>query len=266
MPVGFGFGFSLVHNQYKMIRVYSQEKKSVAEINTLGSNSWRNVDAGVIGDGCLRYPVYLDGDLHWLRFNYTYNSNEYIYDRMISFDLNEERFQIHSVPSQAYRGSTLITLEGRLYIFSVSTRLHIWVMNDDGKLKGWSKLFSIDYSLLQPLKGGWGYQHEDIQLVRCINNEEAVVMLLRSFCKFVYYDELEGMRFKELKFRGIRSKFEVVAYSPNFSTLKDIVGPDNLEVHSINSGYTFFPFLLDAIIFSVLCKCDKRIFYNRGSG
>lgn len=111
-------------------------------------------------------------------------------------------------------------------------------MDENGNPDYWTKLFSIIYFEQLLFDRGFPYDLESIQLLCCINNK-AVVMLHGRHGEFKQYALEQGTRFKQLKFRGHKSVFEAITYTPSLISLKEIMRTGSFEVLNINSRYAF---------------------------
>ncbi|KAF7831451.1 F-box protein interaction domain protein [Senna tora] len=94
-----GFGYHEKTREYKVIRVFDSYARDpenaknwlyngrVAEMHTLGTGSWKNVDIGIVPYR-LQFPTSLNGALHWLSpINYGYE------ELVVRFNFELERFE-----------------------------------------------------------------------------------------------------------------------------------------------------------------------------
>ncbi|KAF7831418.1 F-box protein interaction domain protein [Senna tora] len=94
-----GFGYHEKTREFKVIRVFNSFARDpenaknwlyngrVAEMHTLGTGSWKNVDIGTVPYR-LEFPTSLNGALHWLPpFNYGYE------ELVVRFNFELERFE-----------------------------------------------------------------------------------------------------------------------------------------------------------------------------
>lgn len=239
-----GLGFSPKNNQYKVIRMFNRlikdrmtgsfdwSKFEMVEIHTLGTDSWRSLDISELKIDLLKSITYLNGAMHWL-----YSERNGVKDsrRIVSFDLDKEQFDFHDVasPACAHRKSCYwdMTVVGRYLCLCTIASDHCctWVMKDYGVWESWTKLFDIDIAIDQ-LGRHFSLYRPLIQL-----NNGALLIFGDFYSKLIYFDQLGGLRFKRLKFRGIASRFEAIAHIPSFISLKDIVKRGNVEVLNVNS-------------------------------
>ncbi|KAH7862439.1 hypothetical protein Vadar_004787 [Vaccinium darrowii] len=249
-----GLGFSPKTNQYKVIRMFNQQEdvyervrdpitgrenysRRVAEIHTLGTESWTRI-------GCapsssygykLEFPSYLNGTLHWLLMDY--NISEYI----ASFNFDKEIFQ--PVPPPPLRrgmislgtmkNMSLGVLRNRLCICHydfADFQIKIWVMKKYGVKESWTKVFRIDTTTEE---GRWPHGvYEPISYLR-----SGCILFFHRLASAVVYYQAKG-RFSSLKFlkvRGVKCKYEAIAYTPSFISLNDAVMGDNLAMLNIKS-------------------------------
>ncbi|PON33899.1 F-box associated domain, type [Trema orientale] len=109
-----------------------------AEIHTLGTGTWKSVGSAPFSAFALEFPTYLNGVLHWLFV--VKDSRSWI----ISFDLDNEQFDYHSVPTPSQ--FTIGVLGGSLYVCGPDRYngfIDIWVLRKNGDWNYWTKLFSI---------------------------------------------------------------------------------------------------------------------------
>ncbi|XP_059650501.1 F-box protein At3g07870-like [Cornus florida] len=248
-----GFGFSPRTNQYKVRRMFDQWTRDHrfanregyygrgAEIHTLGTESWRSIDNTPQSRYKLAFPTYLDGGLHWLCLDKgccLYSSGSEV---IVTFDLDSERFQsvlqlpheYHSEGSsdKGTRKVSMGVLGGCLCICDASgySPIDIWVMKKYGVQESWTNLFSIDticderwpYGLYQP--------------INFIKN--GTVLIFHYFkSALIHYDD-RRLRFRYLKVRGAKSRFEAIAHIPSFLSLKDAVVGDKAVVMNVNTRY-----------------------------
>ncbi|XP_058225945.1 F-box/kelch-repeat protein At3g06240-like isoform X2 [Rhododendron vialii] len=251
-----GLGFSPKTNQYKVIRMFDQQEQvnerirdpitgresfspRVAEIHTLGTESWKRI-------GCapsstygykLEFPSYLNGALHWLVMDY--NSSEYI----TSFNFDKEIFQPIPPPPlergmigwewETMKDIALGALKDRLCICHhdyVSFEIEVWVMKKYGVRKSWKNVFRIDTTTKE---SRWLHGvYEPISYLR-----NGSILFFHRFANAVVYYNAKG-RFSSLKFlkiRGVKSKYEAIAYTPSFISLNNAVIGDNLATLNVAS-------------------------------
>ncbi|KAI8545929.1 hypothetical protein RHMOL_Rhmol07G0075600 [Rhododendron molle] len=242
-----GLGFSLKANKFKVIRIFNLTKsemlrrpiignhgvygRRVAEIHTLGTGSWKRIGIAPCAPSVsnLGFPTYLNGAIHWL-------CSDLNSDYIISFNFDNEKFQSFPPPPpsddidfDASRNVSLGVLGEWLCICNSEFEyLDIWVMKDYGTQESWSKDYCIDTCTYH---GRWlRGLYEPMSYLR----NGAILLFHRLGNAVVYYDpKIEEFYF--LKLRGIKSKFEAIAHTPSFISLKDAVGGGNLAVLNIKS-------------------------------
>ncbi|XP_026416370.1 F-box protein CPR1-like [Papaver somniferum] len=151
----YGFGYDYKTDDYKLVRLVIDWdlKCSDVDVNTLGSNTWKNTPS------IPYYPYYqgisgvlFNGVLHWIARIFGNDSTV-----MICFDIVNERFEEVAVPEAPmpyqkepnWEGNvfsmTVGVLEGYLclglHVFNVC--VDVWMMEDYGVQKSWIKSFSI---------------------------------------------------------------------------------------------------------------------------
>ena len=167
-----GLGFSPKSNQYKVIITFirwtivdpiSQSRKyedsCCCEILTLGTGTWISISSALyktpyeLERHCYEFsPACIDGKLFWL-----WSGNDYT-NCIVSFDLDNEQFDFHSIPSSPLHDKrydfsqpnwSMIILKGRLSVVHAShsliwIRKKIWCLGIIGKviLHYWRLSFS----------------------------------------------------------------------------------------------------------------------------
>jgi F-box interacting protein len=238
-------GFLPKTNEYKVIKMLIRYRNRVndcesviLEINTLGTPSWRNVEVdSQVSIPWLKNTTCVNGAIHWIGFKGRQMS-------ILCFCLESERFLSFPSPPHVFEnhnnrncGNTNITmgeLKGFLYICDSTffSDVTIWVMNEYGNGKLWTKLYNID-TLVSSLG------HPDLSYGLCLPvkhfEEGAAVLLYHSHNCFIYY-EPEEYGFKVFQIHGSHSNFfEVIPHIPSLISLKDVVKGDNNEVLNIHS-------------------------------
>ncbi|KAJ4958414.1 hypothetical protein NE237_025525 [Protea cynaroides] len=127
-----GFGFDLLSNKYKVVRVYYEnhqaysdgEVRGFSEIITVGETTWRKLDSPEefrktrLLYGSYSNPVFLDGTLYWLTNNYSWLCSGKKVD-ILALDMDSEKFwSIEDCPSprQFRNRRSLIIVDGSLAI------------------------------------------------------------------------------------------------------------------------------------------------------
>jgi F-box interacting protein len=106
-----GFGYQPKTNNYKVLKMSTRRVRAandwvfgrtIIEIHTLGTPSWRNVEVDPqMSIWNLYYPTCVNGALHWIRFDFLQMS-------ILCFNLENERFQSFPSPPQVFRNDRLI--------------------------------------------------------------------------------------------------------------------------------------------------------------
>ncbi|XP_059652057.1 F-box protein At3g07870-like [Cornus florida] len=218
-----GFGFCPRTNQYKVIRFlrstdFEQNlSKTVAEIHTLGTDSWRSIKDAPCPKAKGSFDSLLNGALHWIADSRTTS------DLICSFDLETEQFRPVPPPAHfdtAYTSKISWINVGALggwlcicYVFS-DAQFEVWVMKDYGVKESWIKEFVID------TKFYCGLRVEDLhQPIKFLNNGE--LWLICGSKSLVIYSPEKGT-FRDFKTLEL-PKAEVIAHIPSFISLKDTV-------------------------------------------
>ncbi|KAK6925558.1 F-box domain [Dillenia turbinata] len=134
--VKYGLGWDSSSKNYKVVRVFVEHQvyNLVAEVQTLGTNSWREISSGKNPSCFLRgRPVFAFGALHWMAESL--HENDYFHQkpRIISFDIAEEEFYFTPAPDFGYGNAELFHLAdlgGCLAMADCSsnTQIEIWVL------------------------------------------------------------------------------------------------------------------------------------------
>ncbi|CAJ2643290.1 unnamed protein product [Trifolium pratense] len=245
-------GFLPKTNEYKVIKMLisyhvNDCESVILEINTLGTPSWRNVEAdSQVSIPLLKYPTCVNGALHWIGFEGGFAGRQ---RSILCFCLESERFQSFPSPPQVFgnhnnrtRGNTKITmgeLKGFLYICDSTffTDVTMWVMNEYGNGESWTKLYNID-----PLVSSFGSPDPSRYLSHyglCFpikHFEEGAAVLLYHPCNWFIYYEPEKYGFKVFQIHGSAPNFvEIIPHIPSLISLKHVVKGDNIEVQNIHS-------------------------------
>ncbi|KAK6936957.1 F-box associated domain, type 3 [Dillenia turbinata] len=134
--VKYGLGWDFACRIYKIVRVFVEHEgySLVAEVQTLGTNSWREISNSKSPSYFLRgRPVFAFGALHWMAESL--HENDYFYEkpRIISFDIAEEKF--YSTPTPEFGSGNaelfhLVDLGGNLAMVDCSSnaQIDIWVL------------------------------------------------------------------------------------------------------------------------------------------
>ncbi|KEH27586.1 F-box protein interaction domain protein [Medicago truncatula] len=244
------FGFQPKTNEYKVMYIWDKYVRRgngwvfdhiVLEINTLGTPSWRNaeVDPQIsIGSGLsLHYPTYVNGALHWIRFEDEERS-------ILCFCFESERLQSFPSPpvfqnqNNGFRRNERIRmgeLRGLLYICDTYSfrDVAMWVMNEYDIGESWTKVYNID-TLISPLGRPDSQRYGLCWPVK--NFEEGAAILLYHSCNCLIYYEPKKHAFKVFRIHGISSEFvEIIPHVPSLISLKDVVKGDNTEMLNIHS-------------------------------
>ncbi|CAK7322797.1 unnamed protein product [Dovyalis caffra] len=235
-----GLGFSPKTNQFKAVRVSSEGQDCQAEVCTIGTISWRSIEAPLQlhdyftqNNHDLRFKsvVFANGSLHWLVKRTELQSIE-----IWVFDLDTEKFRQMAAPPpfrEEFENAGMIgacTYKDTLLVWASRTFLEVWQMKEYGVAESWTKILFIKerYAVLEPfifLKNG------DIVLLRCQD---------------LYSYNPDKEKFTRLTDRGnpfqnsatlidgangydtvIKYEYRWFVHKPSFVSLKDTVAQDN---------------------------------------
>ncbi|XP_050207850.1 F-box protein At3g07870-like [Mercurialis annua] len=224
--VASGFGFSSKSNQFKVIKIMNPRKYNYgstgfeigsyiryAEVYILGTSSWRKVtEFAPQSLHSFLFPTYWKETINWACVK------DDKFDNIISFDFDNERFEIISPPPRHRTDSNCIRMQelgGCLSVCdcsSFSKYLDIWLMKDFSGKRLWRKVITIRM---------WPFELKSIEPITFLNNGKLLLMVHDSKNLVCYNHLLE--KFKYFKVSGIQSYFEAFSFVPNFLSLKDIV-------------------------------------------
>lgn len=221
-----GFGCCSKSDEYKVVRLVFQDSATdrIAEVYTLGTNSWRNVGCAPDDPTQGSSATYLNGAIHWL-------CDGKSPDIIMAFDIEDEQFRVVPPPpnigdkQKACVRSNYLTmglLGGSLFVCDNTSFgcFHIWVMEDYGVQDSWMNKFSIDFYLCGHCRP-----------IKQLHNGELVMIYDAS--SLVLYNYL-GSSIRIFKIREAQSAlFETIALTPNFASLKRAMVGDCLEVQNV---------------------------------
>ncbi|GFY94390.1 hypothetical protein Acr_09g0008360 [Actinidia rufa] len=235
-----GFGFCPKTKQYKVIcficfsctdpMTNVLSTKAVAEICTLGTESWRRIgDAPcpLLGGS---FDSFLNGNLHWLT-NSVSASN-----RICSFDFESEQFR--SVPSPTHFDPVYVhkiswinvgVLGGQLCLCYIigDAEFDVWVMKDYGVESSWTREFVID------IKFYCGLNVDNLNHpIRFLNNGD--LLFISDSKSIVSYSPRKGT-FKNFKALGTQN-IQAITHIPSFVSLKDMARGKTVKLDKWRTG------------------------------
>ncbi|KAF9602540.1 hypothetical protein IFM89_029839 [Coptis chinensis] len=263
-----GFGYDPITDNYKLVeisidrnfhdifntetRVYSL---SNASSSTTFSNSYRIKNPEDAG-------IYLNGALHWI--GYVKGCEN---ETVIVFDLTEEVFRVVPGPTNGYCycydvcmqknkyhcdvygivcvfGGKLCLVVDRKKAIGVEKCLYgerdfeIWVMKEYGVKDSWSKLFSINVTVMDFIRNSlsWDY-YQPIPTPICFTNNGEI--LLKAFGNLVFYDPLkETIRTLEDLQKHKHKIHGLVTYVPSLCNqkLSTVVSLSNQKLCTCTNG------------------------------
>lgn len=237
-----GFGLCPKTKQYKVVRLMVSHDPSmaftsrtiVAEVHTLGTQSWRKIEDAPCPRTGLSFDPFLNGSLHWV------TDRQSASDLICSFNLETEKFQQVPPPSHfdldylsKISWINVGSLRGCLclcYIFE-GVQFSVWVMKENGFNKCWTNEFCIDFRFFCGLKA------EDLyHPIKFMENEnEGELCLLCNNVSLLFYSP-KKKTFRDLGDFAL-AKTDVIAHTPSFISLKDaaVVG-ESLKVKKFKWG------------------------------
>ncbi|XP_059299442.1 F-box protein CPR1-like [Lycium ferocissimum] len=165
--VSFGFGYDVVNNDYKVVRIvqFSGSEKgsfhSDVKVYSLKSSCWRGVDEQL--PYFLQYVdqpgTYLNGSLHWFasaKMEIPENNLELL---IVAFDLGTEKWRLVPPPRYMSFNVNLVLLGGSLCVYKtylidsyddwgnvdlVVDHVDIWEMKEYGVKDSWTMVASLE--------------------------------------------------------------------------------------------------------------------------
>lgn len=225
-----GFGYCPTKKQYKVINFMylaaPESKHMVANVNTLGSDSWRRIEHAPFLERN-SFDPFLNGALHWIT-----NSSKPS-ELISSFDLEKETFK--NIPPPAHFNVQFLkklawmnigVLRGCIcicYIYNC-VEFEVWVMKEYGVKESWIKDFSIDLNFYCKL------QVEDLRRpLKFLSNGD--LWFISSSESLVSFSP-QKRTFREL--RSLDSWLnKITAHDLSFLSLRDVAGVKRHQVRSL---------------------------------
>ncbi|KAI9126953.1 hypothetical protein K1719_001512 [Acacia pycnantha] len=134
-----GFGYSPIVNDYKIVRIYSNFKRDGytligAEIYSLSTDSWKDVDLGVLQGVKLDLHCFNNVSANGSIFWHGLNS-----DAIVSYDIATEVFTL--IPFSAPLSTILNVYDDKLALVSIKNKwIELWVLEKgiDSSSETWS--------------------------------------------------------------------------------------------------------------------------------
>lgn len=138
----FGFGFSCLRNDYKVVAINPLRQKTSVHIYSLSTRTWRRIVEYNESIICtVHYDgVLVEGTMHFLPVSSLRDVNH-----MVMFDVNAEVFSYIELPCKG-RDSYVVAYHEMVGLFYVQeTCCDLWVMEKDWVPGSWRKLYTIDF-------------------------------------------------------------------------------------------------------------------------
>ncbi|KAF9605687.1 hypothetical protein IFM89_018030 [Coptis chinensis] len=228
----------------------------MAEVYTLGSDTWREIPVSIpyIITFMKRSSLAINGCVHWLVISR--NDHDYGIRFILSFNVNTDEFSIIETPSPVNNHvnfgfvNNLMVLGERLcfiYGDGLFRGEEIWVMKDYGVHSSWSKEYVFHRKVFHPLSHGC---HEVMEL------QNKKLLLLDKMSNLGYFD-LENKIFSSISVRNIN----------NYPVLMDTkikmdkrVDSDYFPIYLTGSLFSPKTGLMDKRVdFTIKKKMDKRV-------
>lgn len=219
-----GFGFSPKTKQYKVICfmhmsytdpvTHLLSTKTIADIHTLGTESWRRIGDAPLPMSKGSFDSFLNGILHWITDDFT------AVNLILSFDFEMEQFGYVPRPTHFDQDclnkiswinvGVLGEFLSLCYVIGDS-QFDVWVMKDYGVKESWTREFVIDINFYCGLREH--HLHHPITFLR--NGD---LLFIWNSSTLVSYNHRKGT-FREFKAFGPHD-FHVIAHIPSFISLK----------------------------------------------
>ncbi|GMI73468.1 F-Box Protein92 [Hibiscus trionum] len=212
-----GFDFIPTKKEYKVVEIICRRKRfrfeshlaasnpfqSQVRILTVGDSQWRSLGMVPYQFVQGQSQVTVSGRLHWI----AQPENIIMDNRIISFDLTAEQFQVVPQPDNVILDSRffeLVVLRGHLCVAAsnASCGLDIWVMKEYNVKESWVKEFIIGGCLPQELpsmNGRIPFFRSDFRVVCSFRSGK--ILLERRRTSFLLYDPVHET-FEDLVFEG----------------------------------------------------------------
>ncbi|PIA42332.1 hypothetical protein AQUCO_02000051v1 [Aquilegia coerulea] len=230
--VNLGFGYDHSSNAFKVLQFlcvrdgFGHPTSMKAQVFTLGTNSWRQLENFPCVPCYPSTPVLINGSLHWLS-----------YEHILSFDLVSENFglveypQRNMVPTALYgfnpeNNFQLVVLNGCLSITCSypGEDIGLWIMKDYNVKESWIKLVIkrnyLKDGIFDTLKDRVLFQN--VLPITFWKNGE---LLLLYGSKILISYEIESGRYTVFEFEGLLTcKFDFFFKSYSWSEVYPYVG------------------------------------------
>ncbi|ONK64628.1 uncharacterized protein A4U43_C07F28150 [Asparagus officinalis] len=238
------FGFDRVTNKYKVVRVLYRKSSTTeageefvrAEVYTLGTNSWREVQ-GFNHHHPRGKPVYANGVVYWLT-----SPLNGLDDRILSFDLGNEQFKL--IPHRRYGSEISLTeLGGLLSVVDLSSRdfIQIWVLKDATNIH-----WELEYN--NPIRKSRWIDRDHPRLVCVHELRNVLVIWLQDV--LMSYDRRSFLT-RDLKVRGFPTWLDWEICSGYRGSLVPL---ENYRVDGENEQRDVVHFVSDTELHSILLK------------
>jgi F-box interacting protein len=144
----YAFGYDPFIDNYKVIVVQENDRKTEIKVHTLGTDSWRRIKNIPSKFRYGRRGIFVSGTVNWLTCYWNgFNDLKAI----VSLHLGKESYQEIPVPDNGnfiFDSSTLDIMRDCLCIFSRRTfdsPTDVWLMKEYGDKDSWIKLFRLPY-------------------------------------------------------------------------------------------------------------------------
>ncbi|XP_059309752.1 F-box/kelch-repeat protein At3g06240-like [Lycium ferocissimum] len=129
-PKVYGFGYDELHDDYKLLRIYTIINDVKVEIHSLKNDSWRRIDNFQGGHIQFGLAKLINGKLHWV----TTGGHPWCNDGdIISIDLADEKW--------GKLGNDLSMIRNYK-----RTHVDVWVMKEYGVKESWAKIYTNKFS------------------------------------------------------------------------------------------------------------------------
>ncbi|PON46503.1 F-box domain containing protein [Parasponia andersonii] len=244
--VVFGFGFSPVTKEYKVVKViycYRDGNKgffrhrsrsstqSEVQVFTLGSSRWRSL--GKVSHYLHHWPaVLVQGGLHWMTCRPRYRTGR----NVVAFDLDAEEFREVSKPDAFglrrcdYHLATVRGCLSAAFYISYG-KMEIWVMKEYGVKESWVKEFVIGSYTPKAIKQEVNKYSINVSKffvkgrtvrVLCVLKSGEILLEYKSRALALY--DPESGKFKDLAFQGVPKWFQTIVHVGSLNQIDTLIG------------------------------------------
>uniref|UniRef100_A0A2N9FLX7 F-box domain-containing protein n=1 Tax=Fagus sylvatica TaxID=28930 RepID=A0A2N9FLX7_FAGSY len=198
---------------------YNGEKKPYTEVYSLNTNSWSRIHESVVVP-CLasdQPTAFVNGAIHWKALSFSSRRCVIMYFNTSERVFGEIRLPVNAFDSivgnqwrpTVFKGLLAVIVISRVFPASRKKICDIWIMNEYGVVKSWTKRFAIPITL------------EDTLFVRPLGITKNDQLLLDLDGKLLWYD-LDCQQGWILGFHGVQGSFDADTLTESLYLLEAI--------------------------------------------